>query len=80
MRRAESLFSKELDVFNILRKLRDAHNFRSLFLTDRQQILLKLTASNIVEVSESSDSSKDYHRRNHHGYDDIIEKYVKNLV
>ena len=55
-KKASKLYYKELDIIELLRKVRDAESFRRLFLNRQQQILLKLGAQNVV-ASDSSDSN-----------------------
>lgn len=57
-KKASKLYHKELDIIELVRKVRDAESFRRLFLNRQQQMLLKLGAQNVV-ASDSSDSKNE---------------------
>ncbi len=42
--KAKDRYYKELDIVELLKKIHEFNNFYKLFLTDEQQILLKLGA------------------------------------
>jgi hypothetical protein len=53
--RAKKRFLDSMNIVTILRKLRDVHNFRRLFLTTKQNLLLKFSASNMIRSSSEEE-------------------------
>ena len=60
---------QDLDIVNLLMKLKKLESFYSLFLSENQKILMKYSKKNIIEENTIDDSSSD---------DDIhSEKHIK---
>lgn len=52
--KAQRNYYRELDVIQILKKVRDAESFRKLYLNQQQQMLLKFGVQNVISSSELS--------------------------
>lgn len=50
-KKAKLHYHKELDIIEILRKVRDGENFRKLFLTKQQMMLLKFGSMDVIDDS-----------------------------
>ena len=51
--KAEEEYYKDIDINIMLKKIRDSHNFKNLYCSPKQLLMLKFGASNLFGSSES---------------------------